>query len=220
MAIMRQLAVAVVLGVMCLAAGATPAAAATTAAQLVELMRAGIGDDVLIALIQTDGSTFQLSAQDILSLHQQGVSDVVIRAMLATAKRPTQTASPAPAPAAQTQPAPAASADYGASWSQQASVEMPPAPGAVNVTQTVTQHVDAPAQVQSGYPYMPFYTTFFASPVFVTSPVVVRSVKPVYWGWGGQRRPDSWDDRAVVQPVVRATTPAPQTVAFARKGAR
>ena len=59
---------------------AATASAATTAAQLVDLSKAGLGDDVLVELIQTDGSTFQLSAADILSLHRQGLSDRVILA--------------------------------------------------------------------------------------------------------------------------------------------
>src|SRR4030095_11236778 len=66
------------------------ATAATTAEQLVELMKAGLSDDILIALIQTDGSTFQLSAPEILSLHRQGLSERVILAMQETARRKTQ----------------------------------------------------------------------------------------------------------------------------------
>ena len=48
-------------------------AMAVTTAQLVELAKAGLSDEVLIALIETDGSTFQLSAADILQLHRAGL---------------------------------------------------------------------------------------------------------------------------------------------------
>ena len=48
-------------------------------------MKAGLSDEVLIALIETDGSTFQLSANDILQLHKAGLSNAVILAMQKTA---------------------------------------------------------------------------------------------------------------------------------------
>jgi hypothetical protein len=66
----------------------------------------------------------------------------------------------------------------------------PPLPAVVNVYQTVTQHVDAPAAQTS----QPYYTIPVAVPVYVGTPVVrtPHVTVPTYWGWGGQRRPDSW----------------------------
>ncbi len=56
-----------------------------------------------------------------------------------------------------------------------------------HVQQTVTDRAPEPAIV--GVP-VPIY--------IATTPVVrprpVPPAPPVYWGWGGQRRPDSWDD--------------------------
>src|SRR5581483_7653551 len=77
---------------------AVSAEAATTAQQLVDLAHAGVDDDVLIALIETDGSTFRLGADDILSLHQQGLSDRVIRAMQESARVAPPPAPPAASP--------------------------------------------------------------------------------------------------------------------------
>ena len=161
------------------------ASAATTAEQLIELSRAGLSDDILIELIQSDGSTFQLTARDILGLHQDGLSDQVIRAMQATAKK--KAAPPATAPEA-----PATS---------------PQPPQVVNVYQTVTQTVDTPRHAPE------YFSPPLAIPVYLPAPVVARPVPPVYWGWGGQRRPDSWDDR---DPSERREPPA--TKATDRKG--
>ncbi len=159
-----------------LAAGT--AEAATSADQLVGLARAGLGDDVLIALIQTDGSTFQLSAADILALHKAGLSDAVILAMEQTASKTPAAAVP---PVSVSAPSPAES-PAGGSAVDRALVSQPPAPAVVNVTQTVTQRViTSPAP-----PTQVVYTI----PALV--PVQKKPVPPVYWGWGGRRRPDTW----------------------------
>jgi hypothetical protein len=160
--------------------------AGTTADQLVGLARAGLSDDILIALIQTDGSTFQLTADDILKLHNDGLSDAVIRAMQAVSVR---------------QPRPAAT-------SQTAVVEPTVVAGTpvVNISQTVSQHVDAPPPAPAyptypaygypayGYPAYGFFSFPIAVPVFVPAVAPVVHAAPVYWGWGGQRRPDTWRD--------------------------
>lgn len=155
-----------------LGVASTRVAAATTADQLIALQRAGLDDDILIALIQTDGSIFHLSAEDILDLHRQGLSNKVIRAMQETAKVET-----APTETAQ---------------AEQRQAVRSEAPGVVNVYQTVTQRVET----RPDYP-VPVYTIPVAVPVYISRPVVPRAAAPVYWGWGGQRRPDSWDDRPV-----------------------
>jgi len=154
-------------------------AAATTAEQLVGLSRAGLSDDILITLIQTDGSTFQLSADDILKLHTAGLSDAVIRAMQATSKRAA--------------PAPAASKQEPQTQVEQVTTATPPV---VNVYQTVTQHVEPPANTAPP-PYYPYgaygiYTWPIAVPVYTAVPRPAPRPAPVYWGWGGQRRPDTW----------------------------
>ena len=161
------------------------ASAATTADQLVALARAGLDDDILIDLIQSDGSRFYLTADDILELHRQGLSNRVIRAMQATARLPPRDPATPPAAAAPAiEPAPAR-ADPGLN------APVPPvAPGVVHVTQTVTQHVEVP-ETRRERVYVPVHL-----PVFVHRPVETRPEPPVYWGWGGQRRPDSWDDGA------------------------
>src|SRR5690349_9382603 len=67
---------------------------AVTIPELVALSKEGLSDDILIALIQTDGSTFQLSATDLLQLHKQGLSNAVILAMQQTALKKPKPAPP------------------------------------------------------------------------------------------------------------------------------
>lgn len=64
-----------------LAVLATPAHAVSVA-DIEQLSRAGLGDEVLIALIQTDNTVFPLDAERILELRAAGVSEQVIIAML------------------------------------------------------------------------------------------------------------------------------------------
>src|SRR5919107_1721821 len=68
--------------------GATPEAAwAVSTRDLIELSKAGLGDDVLVALVEADGTVFSLDAPRILELRAAGVSERVITAMLKNASR-------------------------------------------------------------------------------------------------------------------------------------
>jgi hypothetical protein len=173
-------------------------ASAVSIRDLVKLKAAGVSDQVLIELIKSDGSVFHLTADDVLSLRRQGLSDQVIVAMLRTATaRPVET-SPQPAGGAPGSGAPGENA--GAPLTAHVQVDAPPA-AVVNVTQTVkveqpAEPVPAPAVSTITIPGI------FAVPL-VRPPVAGPPPQPVYWGWGGQRRPDSWQPSA----------PAPKTPA-------
>jgi len=64
--------------------GGTPrdSAETMTTKDVVALSRAGIGPDVIIKMINTTGSTFQLRTPDVVALADSGVVDTVIHAML------------------------------------------------------------------------------------------------------------------------------------------
>jgi len=62
-------------------------ALAVSAADLLNLQAHGLSDEVLVALIETDGSSFHLSASDIERLRVKGMRDAVIVAMLEADKR-------------------------------------------------------------------------------------------------------------------------------------
>ena len=69
------------------------AAEAVTLREIIELSRAGLSDDVLVALIDVDGGVFPVDAATLARLKAEGVSDRVIVAMLRSGR---QTAAPEP----------------------------------------------------------------------------------------------------------------------------
>jgi len=170
---------------------AVSSAYAVTIRDLVALSKEGVSDAVLIALIETDGSRFLMTADDVRSVRAQGLSDAVIVAMIRTRpilppKEPAVVPA-APAPIAQPEPVVAPPAP------QPVIVQAPP----VNVTQTVTQKVELPDDRPRRVEQIPVYV-----PVYVavpTRPVEVKKEEPVYWGWGGQRRPDAWKEPVIIK---------------------
>lgn len=73
---------------------ATPHAASAgelTLRDVIELYRSGLGEDLLVAVIEADGGPIPLSTADVLDLRHAGISDRIITAMLRTA-RPSATA--------------------------------------------------------------------------------------------------------------------------------
>jgi hypothetical protein len=83
---LRRAAVATVAAA-ALAVSPVPAHAVSTA-DIVQLAQAGLSDEVLIALIQTDNTVYPLDAPRILELREAGVSEAVIVAMLRNGRRP------------------------------------------------------------------------------------------------------------------------------------
>jgi hypothetical protein len=175
-------------------------AAAVTADELLNLKANGLSDEILVALIESDGSVFRLSADDVLTLRQRGLSEKVILAMLATTRRRNPPVDPrAPAePIVVTVVAPAA-----------------PVQQAPPVQHTVVQHVEV---VEPSSP------SIWPIPIVVGVPIPVipdKPVRPVYWGFGGELRPDAWrpapgpHDRHTVDPSRRESSP-PRPVRTAR----
>ncbi|NUP99048.1 MAG: hypothetical protein HUU35_04235 [Armatimonadetes bacterium] len=69
---------------------------ALTVNEVIELNRAGVGEATIIAQMTADRSRFRLDARDLLRLRDEGVSDTLMQAMIATAT-PAPTATPPPA---------------------------------------------------------------------------------------------------------------------------
>ena len=55
---------------------------------VIQMVQSHVSDSVIISQIRSSGTVFHLSAQDVLTLKQNGVSDMVVQEMLATANRP------------------------------------------------------------------------------------------------------------------------------------
>lgn len=180
----------------CVAALALTAgrAEALSVRDLIELSKAGLGEPVLLALIDVDHSVFAIDTASLKQLKDAGVTDTVIIAMIRSGRQPP----PEPDPAAAPEPVPVQ--------------EPPPMPEPQVV---VIDHYDAPPPVY--YPvavpvYIPVATGAFVNgrhrPDTVTTtfatdqglvrarvPVPANCVKaqPVYWGFGGRLRPGSWE---------------------------
>jgi hypothetical protein len=172
-----------------------PAAAVAqtlTTRDLVALAQAGLSDDVLVAMIEADRTVFRLQPLDVLELKRQGLSDRVLVRMIETAIPP---AVPAPAmPPRDSQPV--------AYVPPPEARSRPEAAPPVVVTQTVVQkvRVEAP-RPQREYVQVPVYV-----PVVTRPRVPVKEPEPVYWGFGGQRRPDTWKEP--VKPDQQPKRPA------------
>lgn len=70
-------------------------AGAVSVDDLVHLKANGLSDDILVALIETDGSVFRLTPEDIVTLYRRGLGERVILAMIQTGRRAPEASAPA-----------------------------------------------------------------------------------------------------------------------------
>ena len=87
-------------GLLLVALLATPSAASAgelTLRDVIELHRTGLGDDLLIAVIEADGGPFALSFADIQDLKSDGLSERVIAALARTRARQASSEGAGPA---------------------------------------------------------------------------------------------------------------------------
>jgi hypothetical protein len=163
-------------------------AQALTIRDVVELTKAGITDEVLVALIEVDGGVFATDAATLKMLKDAGVSERVMVALIRSGRqRPPE--APAPAPVV-----------------EEPQAQMPPP-----ATVIVEHHEPQVQPVAVPYPvYVPVYTdrahsrraddgVDFRSSTYVpfqpAPPVGSRAQpapQPTYWGFGGKLRPDAW----------------------------
>jgi len=168
---------------------------AVTVRDLIELSKAGLGEQVLLALIEVDRSVFKVDALTLKQLKEAGVSDNVIVAMIKSGRTPVAQPEAAPAPAPDPQP------------DREPQV-------------VVIDHRDAPAAAAPvAYPvavpvYVPVaqplrnYRDATVSTILPTDQGLVRArvpvpancikAEPVYWGFGGKLRPGSWEPPPMV----------------------
>jgi hypothetical protein len=152
-------------------AGSAARAEAVTVRDVIELSKAGLSEPVLLALIDVDRSVFSIDTETLKQLRAGGVSDAVIVAMIHSGRDqpPLQEAAPEPPPLP------------------------PPVPIAVPylIAVPVTRH----------NVLRPHAATRAANPASRQTAAPVRAncvvTPPVYWGFGGKLRPDSWQPTPV-----------------------
>jgi hypothetical protein len=168
------------------AALAVPAEALTVR-DIIELTRAGLGDEVLLALIEVDRGVYAIDNETLKQLKAAGVTDRVIVALVRSGREvPTESLPPAEIdPQSVT----------------------PPAPQVVVIDHQPERIVEVPVPVAvpvffpagrtrfHGHPNATFdasnFIPFQSGPSPRVRPVVPK--EPVYWGFGGKLRPDAWD---------------------------
>ncbi len=161
------------------------AADAITLKEIVQLSRAGLGDEVLLALIEVDQKVFAIDSETLHMLKEQGVSERVIVALIRSGR---------------TQPT-----------SEQLTTSLPEPQMMQPEPQVVVIEHERPVVQQVAVP-VPVYVPVIVPEVRVRRHVDDRIIEadherprpaePVYWGWGGKRRPDAWQD-APVQKTKR-----------------
>lgn len=79
-------------------AAAAPVDRAITVDQIAALSQAGVSDAVIIAMIERDQPIFTIDPAEVVRLQQDGLSEQLIVAMLASGTRRSQESPPAPTP--------------------------------------------------------------------------------------------------------------------------
>jgi hypothetical protein len=173
---------------------ATASAGAVTLREVVELTKAGLGEEVLLALIEVDGGVFEVDAATLAGLKAAGVSEKVIVALVRSGRtrqlptEPMEAASTA-VPEQQArevlyiqQPPPTVVREVAVPFPVYVALPRP-SPG-----RHVRQHrsdevypsITAPPLIQGRQRYL------------TDTPAPPPHQEPVYWGFGGKLRPDAW----------------------------
>lgn len=154
---------------------------ALTLRDIVDLSKAGLGDEVLLALLEVDPTVFSIDTATLKWLKESGVSQKVIIAMIRSGRTPPP---PLPEPIAAPEPEP---------------VQQPPQVVVIDhrepevrevivpVYVPVVRHVRGSDRSFSGQ-LSPTQTRFIPTTGLSAPP----PPPPVYWGSGGKLRPDAW----------------------------
>jgi len=172
-------------------------ASALTVRDVVELSRAGLGEDIILALIEVDPSVFPIDTATLKMLKDEGVSQRVIVAMVRSGR--TQ-------PPPSLDPPPAVIEEARAPEPQVIVIEHHDAPQIQQVPVAVPIYVPVP--VANRRVHVSDRVGSVPDPVDADLRRQVRGddvgrqehhkpPQPVYWGFGGQLRPDAWQPAPV-----------------------
>jgi hypothetical protein len=172
-------------------------AEAVTLQEIMDLTRAGVSDEVLLALIEIDQRVFPIDPATLRKLKDAGVSERVMVAIVKSGRTP----SPALAAEPPATPAP----NPNPPDPQVVVIEREPVVREVVVPVPVyiavgslsharhSRQVRYPTSSRPFAPFAPFPTVLDPPPPSVVTPVHPhKTAAPVYWGWGGKLRPDAW----------------------------
>ena len=171
--------------------GTTLCAERLSTRDIIELSKAGLGDEVLLALIDVSRGVYPIDPPTLKQLKDGGVSERVIAALVRSGREivvPEPVALDSPRDDDRAQPQP------------QVIVVERPAPEIREVAVPVPVYVTAPFRRAhrthvDTVPAAPEtrFVPFQQGPPTV-QPIVEEPKQPVYWGFGGKRRPDTWPE--------------------------
>jgi hypothetical protein len=154
-------------------------AEAVTIRDLIELSKAGLGDQVLIALIEVDRGVFAIDPATLKQLKDGGVSEAVIVALIRSGRTPRP--EPAPVPAVVPEPEPRER--------DVVVIDHRDAPAPAPVAYPVPVYIPVPTQSRRSLGHQTVTTILPTDQGLVKARVPVPNncvkAEPVYWGFGG-----------------------------------
>ena len=155
---------------------------------VIELSKAGLGEEVLLALIEVNRSVFPVDRATMKSLKDAGVAPAVIVAMVKSGRDQVE---PSLVPSQAVAVMPQDIVDGGGMTARERELERELERAKDRELERDLERIRARRESQYVAPVA------VPVPVYVPVPVrprpVVKPAEPVYWGWDGKRRPDSWD---------------------------
>ena len=164
-------------------------AEALTIRDVVELTRAGLGDDVLLALIEVDPSVFPIDTETLKYLKESGVSQRVIVAMVRSARTPPAPVAPEPFI---TQVAPQAPEPQVVVIDHREPERIREVPVAVPIYIPVVQRSRIPRHADRVDREPDTEDRRDRTDPSSKPDHPSRHAPPVYWGTSGTLRPDAW----------------------------
>jgi hypothetical protein len=168
-------------------------AEAITLREIVELTQAGLSEEVLLALIEVDQRVFAIDPDTLKALKDAGVTPRVIVAIVKSGRTPQPQAREPLEDTPVAEPSPP---------TPQVVIVDRPVVHEVQVAVPVPVYVAVGGRSRSRYreqpyvvpptPFIPFGSRTSAHAPKADTP---KRAEPVYWGWGGKRRPDSWQPK-------------------------
>ena len=173
-------------------------AEAITLQEIIDLTRAGVSEEVLLALIEIDQRVFPIDPATLRKLKDAEVSERVVVAIIKSGRTPSP--APVPEPPAISAPNPDPPQPQVVVIEREPPVRevFVPVPVYVAVESHLrsrhSRHFQRPLAVS------PFSSSFgMVTPAPLPPPSVLtppvrhqKAAEPVYWGWGGKLRPDAW----------------------------
>jgi hypothetical protein len=187
---MRRITATVLVAIAVMAVA--PSAEAQTAKDIIELSRAGLGEEVLLALIDVNGYVYTIDNATLKQLKQAGVSDRVIAEMVRKGRERLPVPEPQPPmdpPIEQSAPPPQVVVIE--HHTQEVREVLVPVYVAVAPVHRRFRRSDVTLTPSTTDRFIPFQS----GPPAVR-PVVEEPKHPVYWGFGGKLRPDAWGQPA------------------------